>query len=375
MDPATGLFFGVDGQTTRPVGVDWPASPEETGGFFANTVDARLTGSIVYTKPYIISSFPPNSLPALGDSDSSAISIAALAQTPTIPNSALQIRSALSLQPVQTLKYPFIEDPTQASSPPTAKSGPAAKQPIIPPHTLRLLTTSPGTGPGAPTFVLSTPTDRAALASEGSTLWALILKPWREQVDELVRAGKYADALALLGVVSVQPDDPTRHIQGLRAVQLFQEGQFEKAIEMFLELDMNPAKVIALYPESISGRLAAPRDKWIELFGGEKKEAEQKEEVEGIEEEKSVAVVEGAEEEEVQKAVAAAGVTTSSTPAPEVAQSPPSTSGLTGGLSSRLKAGLGAMKLGDDSDSVKDVPVPKAKKGAGMHTISLVMLA
>ncbi|CAE6426422.1 unnamed protein product [Rhizoctonia solani] len=340
---STGLFFGVDGQTTRPVGIDWPASPEET----------------VYTKPYIISSFPPNSLPDL-EAPSTAITAAIAA--PTISNSALQIRSALSLQPVQTLKYPFIEDPTQLPPPPppTTKLGGASKQTTVAPHTLRLLTTSPGTGPSAPTFILSTPTDRTALANEGSTLWALVMHPWQDQISELVRHGKYADALALLGVVSVQPD-PTKHIQGLRGVQLFQEGQFEQAIDVFLALDMNPAKVIALYPDSISGRLAAPRERWIQLFGGEVEKSEEIRE----EGEKSVAVVEGVEEEEIQKAVAAVA----GSPSKE-SQSPPGSIVGSGGISSRLKAGLGAMGVKDDSESIKDAQSSKTKKGPDEFTLS-----
>ncbi|CCO30777.1 Vam6/Vps39-like protein Short=hVam6p [Rhizoctonia solani AG-1 IB] len=344
---STGLFFGVDGQTTRPVGIDWPASPEET----------------VYTKPYIISSFPPNSLPDLEALNTTAI--AAIA-TPTISNSALQIRSALSLQPVQTLKYPFIEDPTQPPPPPppATKLGSASKQPTIAPHTLRLLTSSPGTGPGAPTFILSTPTDRTALANEGSTLWTLIMHPWQDQISELVRHEKYADALALLGVVSVQPD-PTKHIQGLRGVQLFQEGQFEQAIDMFLALDMNPAKVIALYPDSISGRLAAPRERWIKLFGGEVEKPEETKETKEEEGQKSIAVVEGAGDEEVQKAVTA--VTGSP---PMEPQSPPASIVGSAGISSRIKAGLGAMGVRDEAESIKDVSSSKTKKGPDEFTLS-----
>ncbi|CAE6446777.1 unnamed protein product [Rhizoctonia solani] len=342
---STGLFFGVDGQTTRPVGIDWPASPEET----------------VYTKPYIISSFPPNSLP---DPDAPSTTVATITTTATIPNSALQIRSALSLQPVQTLRYPFVEDPAQAPPPPppTTKLGAASKQSAIAPHLLRLLTTSPGTGPAAPTFILSTPTDRTALAAEGSTLWTLVLHPWQDQISELVRHEKYADALALLGVVSVQPD-PTKRIQGLRGVQLFQEGQYEQAVEIFLGLDMNPAKVIALYPDSISGRLAAPREKWIELFGGEVEKVSETEEKEG---EKSIAIVEGAEEEEVQKAVAAVGVGSP----PTRSHSPPASIMSGVGISSRLKAGLGAIGVRDDSESVKDGPVSRSKKGPDEFTLS-----
>ncbi len=50
----------------------------------------------------------------------------------------------------------------------------------------------------------------------------------------------------------------------------FQAGQFDKAIDTFTELNINPAKVVALYPESISGRLSIPRENWIALFGGPK---------------------------------------------------------------------------------------------------------
>jgi hypothetical protein len=50
-------------------------------------------------------------------------------------------------------------------------------------------------------FVVSTPTDRAALASEGSTIWMFRMRPWGEQVDELVAAGEYDSALALLETV------------------------------------------------------------------------------------------------------------------------------------------------------------------------------
>lgn len=39
---------------------------------------------------------------------------------------------------------------------------------------------------------------------------------------------------------------------------------------MFINLNINPAKVIALYPSSVSGRLSVPQTEWIPLFGGPK---------------------------------------------------------------------------------------------------------
>lgn len=51
---------------------------------------------------------------------------------------------------------------------------------------------------------------------------------------------------------------------------MFSKGQYDEAINILLELDTNPAKVVALYLKAVSGRLHVPRDKWISLFGGKK---------------------------------------------------------------------------------------------------------
>jgi len=43
-----------------------------------------------------------------------------------------------------------------------------------------------------------TPLDRAAATVEGTSLWIVKMRPWGEQIDELVDAGSYAEALTLL---------------------------------------------------------------------------------------------------------------------------------------------------------------------------------
>lgn len=48
----------------------------------------------------------------------------------------------------------------------------------------------------------------------------------------------------------------------------FRLGKFNDAIDSFLELDLNPAKVLALYPERVAGRLSVQQEDWIPLFGG-----------------------------------------------------------------------------------------------------------
>jgi hypothetical protein len=60
---------------------------------------------------------------------------------------------------------------------------------------------TPSPSSKAPLFVLTTPIDKVAAASEGSSIWQFTMNPWSEQIDELVFAGKYSDALALLDSV------------------------------------------------------------------------------------------------------------------------------------------------------------------------------
>lgn len=57
-------------------------------------------------------------------------------------------------------------------------------------------------------------------------------------------------------------------IRGLNAVAKFKQGNYDSAIDDFLSLEINPAKVVALFPESISGRLHVAPDNWTQLYGG-----------------------------------------------------------------------------------------------------------
>lgn len=68
-------------------------------------------------------------------------------------------------------------------------------------------------------------------------------------------------------------EERLRLVRALNAVSEFRAGHFKNAITSFIDLNINPAKVVALYPESISGRLAVPREDWIPLFGGPRKES------------------------------------------------------------------------------------------------------
>ncbi|KJA16870.1 hypothetical protein HYPSUDRAFT_46906 [Hypholoma sublateritium FD-334 SS-4] len=224
-----GFFIGPDGKLSRPVPIEWPATPEE----------------ISFVKPYIFSVLPPGT-----------VQTQQIEAPPTfIPTSVLQIQSSLSSQILQRLPFPFI-----------ALAEPTAIQNAL----IRLMT--PTNSNKSPLYLISTPTDKTTVASEGSSIWSITLKPWSDQLDELVIAGQYLDALALLNTLdeSALPDKDQRRtrIRALNAVSDFRSLKFDDAIDAFIELDFNPAKVVALYPDSVAGRLSVPRERWIPLYGG-----------------------------------------------------------------------------------------------------------
>lgn len=123
-----------------------------------------------------MSILPPGSSPAKlsGQSHSTLAS----------PSTYLQIYSTISLLPVQVLTPPFTESTNDTHQKP---------------YTIRLLN---ATFPDkSPLFLVMTPLDRTAATTEGSSLWMLSMRPWGDQIDELVDAGSYSEALALLDTV------------------------------------------------------------------------------------------------------------------------------------------------------------------------------
>ncbi|KAG9051519.1 Vacuolar morphogenesis protein 6 [Tulasnella sp. UAMH 9824] len=245
---ALSTFFASEGHISRSGGLEWSGPPDETA----------------FVKPYMLSIIPPESIPLPSSKTSGSPPSGAPAAPTTYQTPCIQIASTLSLSTTQIVPYPFSEDPSSLQKPAgTTTSPPSATS-------VRVLSASPSAK--SPLFATSTPVDRTAAAAEGTTVWAFTMAGWGEQIDELVDAGSYADALALLDTLDTTalPDKEQRkaHIRGLHAVSVFSEGKYMEAIKTFIDLDINPAKVVALYPETIAGRLSVPRHKWIELYGG-----------------------------------------------------------------------------------------------------------
>lgn len=99
------------------------------------------------------------------------------------------------------------------------------------------------------------------------THW-LCSKPLTKRRYLIKYASIYVRFLVILDLTADAQDSRKANLRGLNAVAKFKRGEFDAAIDDFLSLEVNPAKVVALFPESISGRLFIPAENWIPLFGG-----------------------------------------------------------------------------------------------------------
>jgi len=274
-----GVFIGQDGKPSREKNLEWVAPPDE----------------IAFIPPYVFSIFPAGSVPTqlLGGLTGSVVATTTLAGqqvTSMIPTSVVHVQSSISSQISQIFPLPFrssLTDMNNATSTDDTATIPTTTQPTAAQNaTIHIPLFSLSTK--SPLYVITTPTDRNLAAAEGSTIWQFPMRPWEDQIDQLMLGGLYADALRLIDVIEDDAlPDKVRWLlsyklveldllqeqrrscfRALNAVSQFRAGNFDKAIDTFSKLELNPAKVIALYPKSISGRLAIPKRDWIQLYGG-----------------------------------------------------------------------------------------------------------
>ena len=137
-------------------------------------------------KPYIFSVLPAGTVPLPPSDPASSFN-----QTTSV-----EIRSSLSLLVSQSVPFPFNVSQPQTNITHGTTTGPVAS---VPNAHIRLMTATAGAK--SPLYVMTTPMDKTSAANEGSSLWKFDIKPWTEQIDELVLKKMYSDALALLDVL------------------------------------------------------------------------------------------------------------------------------------------------------------------------------
>ncbi|KAI8148423.1 vacuolar sorting protein 39 domain 2-domain-containing protein [Fennellomyces sp. T-0311] len=94
-----------------------------------------------------------------------------------------------------------------------------------------------------------------------SQIWRLTPYSFSTQIDQLVEKQEYQEAVSLLdqidAVLVENKEEKLRMIRTLYAHDLFRHGEYDTALALFQELDTDPADVIRLYPDMISGSLAS----------------------------------------------------------------------------------------------------------------------
>ncbi|GMK59883.1 hypothetical protein CspeluHIS016_0901000 [Cutaneotrichosporon spelunceum] len=215
-----GVFFSSEGNFTRDESLHWPAAPE----------------TLAFANPFLYSVLP---------------AAAAVTGQPA-PLPTIQVHLAPTLALRDTITFP---------APATGSLSVLA---------LNAGTTSSDGRKSSKLVLVTTPTDRA-LAQEGGTIWEVRGTDIGEQVDDLVREGRVMDAIGLVeavGDAGLAESQRLPHLRILNALAQFARGEYQPALETFTVFNVNPAKVVALYPRTtISGDLAVPRDEWMKLFG------------------------------------------------------------------------------------------------------------
>ncbi|GAA6019853.1 hypothetical protein JCM11491_004841 [Sporobolomyces phaffii] len=224
---------------------------------YSTTVDES-----VVLPPYVVSLLAPlPPAPATGTA-------------PTSGTHVLDIHALESLAPVQYLAVP----PSSGLDSPDAGTPPGH-------HIARLLTASPSTSQPS-IFFITSPPPVTGNASPEQTLWIGTMDKWEDQIEELGRQGQWEQATRLLrqsfalsGRTSLPPP-LLRRLATLHALNLFRAHRYALAIDAFIRLDLSPAKVVALYPETVSGKLFVGDSGTEELFGGRTKAEVERQEAE-----------------------------------------------------------------------------------------------
>ena len=134
------------------------------------------------------------------------------------------------------------------------------------PDTLSLLQTM--SLPGAAALHFPPPTYSLAHAGKGfhvlseRAVWKMDATDYDSQIDELVKSGKFDEAISILGMLEdallTNKTETMREVKMLKAELLFRQKKYRESMDLFNEDDVNapPERVLKLYPKIIAGDLS-----------------------------------------------------------------------------------------------------------------------
>lgn len=244
---STGYRLQEDGKVDKGKGkIEWDSIPDELGTFrLFDNLTQIFDNVTAYRSPFLYALLPP------------PLTTTTTTSKPVALQPSITVHSSHSLAQLAHVTFPVSLSPisTRIMSP-------------------SITTSKPDTSPisSSPIWISTSPSERKTELAEGSTIWYGELEPWNRIVGDLVDRGFFAEGIAIVERLSEEElPSKGRHqqlLETLHAVTVFRSGEYQAAIEAFIRLSINPALVIALYPSEISGRLAEPEKRWIELFGG-----------------------------------------------------------------------------------------------------------
>jgi len=244
----TGYLLDGSGASSRPQTVEYALPPEES----------------VVSWPYVLSVLP--ALVVLGGLSKQQ----ALDPLTALPS--VHVHSALTLAPVQAVRVP---------PPTTIPNRPISILDVPPtptPQSARLLTVGSGAKPLMAIVVNPAASDTSNDPSENK-IYILTTRTFSSQIDQLISVGEYSEALALLQSLDnadysvPNAIEIAKKLRMLVGLSLFlDKKKYDSAIDIFIEENVNPAKVIALFPQAISGKLFHEREEIEEIWGGRTRE-------------------------------------------------------------------------------------------------------
>lgn len=200
----------------------------------------------------------------------------------------LQVRSTKTLEVVQSMALPTTTTTTASSS--TA-------------YTISSLFAPPSqmTSAAASNNLYAVLTPTSSSSQESAQVYKLTPRPWRLRLREMIRQRMWEGAIELVrdGITEseIEADDNMgltvgadvktnllKPLHALLSLDRFLAGcnlharkqtgaanaAFEEAVDTWIDLDLNPAKVLSIFPEKIAGNgLSRPQKDWTKIWGEE----------------------------------------------------------------------------------------------------------
>ena len=239
----TGNLLDAEGKLSRSGTIEYASQPEE----------------VRVCWPYLLSVLPSQAALTTLTRQQAA--------DPVLTSPSIQIHAIPTLNKAQEMYVPPVDLVEVTARPRSMVDMPAAR-PVL---TARLLTASANYR--SPLVVLTQPPENTAVSD--SNLWLCTLQSWSDQLTSLVASGSYEEALKLLASLdngqTVLPDHDLwlRRLKILNGLTLFLDHRkFDQAIDVFIDQDVSAAKVVALFPKTISGKLHCDRKDIEEAWGG-----------------------------------------------------------------------------------------------------------